>query len=184
MITREYLHSRLDYSPLTGVFTWKRRPGDERTINSWNTKYAGKEAGTVRLSDKSDDLCYRFINLDGKSTRAHRLAWLHVHGSYVELIDHIDGDGLNNKITNLRPLTQSDNIRKGKIQTNNTSGMKGVSLRSDTGRWTARCQVGTQYKSLGSFDTKEQAFKAYCDKVLELTGELHIDLITNIKEKT
>jgi hypothetical protein len=182
MITREYLYSRLDYNPLTGVFIWKRRPGNERTINTWNTRYSGKVAGTVRLSDKSDDLYYRFIHLDGKQRRSHRLAWLYVYGENVELVDHIDGDGLNNRISNLRPLSQSNNIRKGKLQVNNTSGMKGVSLRADTGKWTARCKVGKQYKSLGSFDTKEQAFEAYCSKVFELTGELHLDLITKEDE--
>lgn len=178
MITQAYLIERLDYNPETGVFTWKRRLGNSRTINSWNTRYSGTEAGTVRLSENSDTLYYRFINLLDKPRRAHRLAWLYVHGEDAELIDHIDSDGLNNKIKNLRNTSSLINTRKGKIQTNNKSGFKGVSLRSDTGRWSARCKVGRKFKSLGCFDTKEAAFEAYCSKVLELTGEIHLDLIT------
>ena len=179
MITQAYLIERLDYNQETGVFTWKRKPGNSRTINSWNTRYSGTEAGTIRLSDNSDTLYYRFINLFDKPRRAHRLAWMYVYGEDAKLIDHIDGDGLNNKIENLRNTTSLINTRKGKIQTNNTSGFKGVSLRGDTNRWTARCKVGKAYKSLGTFDTKEEAFDAYCKKVIELTGEIHIRLITN-----
>lgn len=178
MITQAYLHSRLDYDPLTGVFLWKLKPGNERLINSWNGRYAGKEAGTIRKIEGGQDLYYRLINLLDKPIRAHRLAWLYVYGITPERIDHIDGDGLNNRILNLRPITMSSNIRKAKIQTNNTSGFKGVSQRKDTGKWSARAKVNGEYKSLGSFDTKEEAFAVYCAKVLEITGEIHLDLIT------
>lgn len=177
MITQEYLKSRLSYDPDTGVFTWKVKPGFGRTTKSWNTRYSGTVAGTVHKVDKSDDLCYIFINLLDIPRRAHRLAWLYVYGEDAPLLDHIDGNGLNNRISNLRPLSGSDNIRKGKISKKNTSGFKGVSYRKDTNRWTARCKVGKMYKSLGSFDTKEEAFKVYSQKVLELTGELHENLI-------
>lgn len=177
MITQAYLKSRLEYDPLTGVFTWKQKPGSDRMTNTWNTRYAGKIAGTVRRVDNSD-LYYLHINLFNRPRRAHRLAWLYTHGEFPKLIDHIDGDGLNNKLENLRPLSMSLNIRKGKIASNNSSGMKGVSYRSDTEKWTARLKVGDKYKSLGSFSTKDLAFEAYCAKVLEITGELHINLIS------
>lgn len=179
MITQAYLKERLDYNKDTGVFTWKRRPGSSRTINSWNTRYSGAEAGTVRLCTKSKSLYYSFINLLNKPRRSHGLAWLYVYGENAPLIDHIDGDGLNNKIENLRSTTQSINTRKAKVSTKNTSGYKGVSLRSDTKRWTARSKVDGKYKSLGTFNSKEDAFEAYCKSVESQTGEVHRDLITS-----
>lgn len=178
MITQEYLKSRLHYDSLTGIFTWKLRPGNERTINSWNTRYAGKEAGTIREVHKVTGLSYKFINLDGKICRAHRLAWLYEYGEIPKLLDHEDGDGLNNRILNLRDSSASDNLRKAKLAATNTSGFKGVSYRKDTNKWTARTKVGNKYQSLGCFDTKEEAFAVYCEKVQEVSGELHLNLIT------
>lgn len=179
MITQAYLKERLDYNENTGVFTWKRRPGSSRTINSWNTRYSGCEAGTVRLCTKSENLYYQFINLINKPRRSHGLAWLYVHGVLPERIDHIDGDGLNNKISNLRVISHGDNVRKARIAKNNTSGYKGVFWRKDTNKWAARSKVDGKYKSLGSFDSKEDAFAAYCKSVESQTGEVHIDLITS-----
>lgn len=179
MITQAYLKGRLDYNENTGVFTWKCRLGSSRTINSWNTRYSGTEAGTVRLCTNSESLYYRFINLLDKPRRAHGLAWLYVYGESAPLIDHIDGDGLNNRIDNLRSTTQSVNTRKSRISKRNTSGYKGVSLRSDTNRWTARSKVDGKYKSLGSFNSKGEAFEAYCKSVESQTGEIHRDLITS-----
>jgi hypothetical protein len=182
MITQDYLKTRLQYDPLTGIFTWKLRPGNERTINSWNARYAGKEAGTIREINKDTGLSYNFINLDGKICRAHRLAWLYEYGVFPRLVDHIDGDGLNNRLSNLQELSSSNNIRKAKLAITNTSGFKGVSYRKDTGRWTARAKIGSKYQSLGCFDNREDAFEAYCDVVLDVVGELHLDLISK-KEK-
>ena len=176
MLTQAYVKERLDYNPETGLFTWKRLPGNSRTINSWNTRYSGTQAGFTY--NHNDELKYIKMSIDDHPYRAHRIAWLWMYGEDVERIDHIDGDGLNNRIENLRLISHGNNIRKAKIAKNNTSGMKGVSLRADTGKWTTRCKVGKQYKSLGSFETKEAAFEAYCSKVLELTGEIHLDLIT------
>lgn len=165
-----YLKSILDYNPESGELTWKKRVGEDRTTKSWNTRYAGKVAGSKRGS-------YWQLTIDDHSVKAHPIIWIWMTGEICPLIDHIDGDGMNNKWSNLRSLDMSRNIRKGKIQSNNTSGYKGVSFRSDTGRWTARCKIGGKYPSLGTFSTKEQAFSAYCAKVLEISGEIHIDLI-------
>lgn len=172
------IEERLEYLSETGEFLWKRLPGNSRTINSWNTRYAGKIAGTIRCVNKDSGLYYKFINIEGIVHRAHHLVWLFEHGSIPAMIDHLDGNGLNNKIDNLRELSMSDNIRKARIQVNNTSGYKGVSFRKDTGKWTARTKIDGKYVSLGSFCTKEEAFEIYSQKVLEIAGEIHLDLIT------
>lgn len=170
-LSREFVDSRLSYDATTGIFIWKKKPGYSREINRWNVRYSGKEAGTIR--EVGNNLFYRFINLGGKPIRAHQLAWLLTYGDFIRGLDHKDGDGLNNRIDNLRPLSHSDNIRKGRLRSNNTSGAKGVSLRADTGKWTARAMRGGVYTSLGCFDSKEDAVAAYREAVIEETGEFH-----------
>lgn len=75
-------------------------------------------------------------------------------------IDHIDGDRLNNRRSNLRVCSQAENSRNRGRGTNNTSGFKGVS-RTESGRWRARIVIDRKEFSLGRFDTKEAAAKAY-----------------------
>jgi len=172
------IKSRLVYHSETGEFSWKRVPGNSRTINSWNSRYSGKIAGTKRCVNKESKLYYVFINIEGMIYRAHALVWLFEKGELVKGIDHIDGDGLNNHISNLRVVPHSINQRKARIPVNNTSGFKGVSYRKDTCKWTARAKIQGRYKSLGSFTTKEEAFDAYKNAVLEECGEIHVHLIT------
>lgn len=181
MITQDYVKERLSYDPDTGIFVWKRRPGFSRSIKAWNTRYAGKVAGCV-YNSHGRNLFYVKTTIDNVRYDCHALAWYYCYGEWPLLLDHIDGVGTNNKISNLRPLSHGDNIRKGRIQSNNTSGFKGVSFRRDTERWTARLKVDGKYKSLGSYSTKEEAFAVYCAKVLEITGEIHLHLIQKEEE--
>lgn len=76
-------------------------------------------------------------------------------------VDHIDGDTLNNTRRNLRLATHQQNIRNRKLNSNNTSGYKGVSRYKTPGKWVARIKTDTTYKSLGVFDSKEEARDAY-----------------------
>ena len=85
------------------------------------------------------------------------------------MIDHIDGNGLNNQRTNLRPCTNSQNSANRKKSKRNTSGFKGVCKRSK--RWDAYIRVGGIQIHLGCFDTPEQAAHAYDRKAIEVFGE-------------
>ena len=77
------------------------------------------------------------------------------------IVDHINGNGLDNRRCNLRLVSNSENTRNQTIKNNNTSGYKGVSLYKATGRWCAKiCVEGKQY-FLGYFDTPEEASIAY-----------------------
>lgn len=70
-------------------------------------------------------------------------------------VDHINGDGLDNRRENLRPATRAENIRNTKRRSRNTSGFKGV-YRLE-GRWAA--SVARKY--LGLYDSPEEAARAY-----------------------
>jgi HNH endonuclease/AP2 domain len=80
-------------------------------------------------------------------------------------VDHIDGNGLNNKRSNLRLATKSQNLANQKIRTDGISRFKGVSQKGKY--WKAKCKNIW----LGSFKTEEEAAKAYDKKAKELYGE-------------
>lgn len=90
-ITQERAKELLDYNPDTGVFIWK-----ERKSKTFNTKYAGKEAG--RGSANSENR----ISIEKKDYSASKLAWLIIYGGWVdENIVYLDGNFKNCSINNL-----------------------------------------------------------------------------------
>ena len=96
MLTQAQLHELLNYNPDTGVFTWKKRTSNRAPI--------GSVAGTLSNG-------YWGITIAGMRTYAHRLAFLYMEGDYplAQVVDHIDGDKLNNKWTNLRRFSRNLN---------------------------------------------------------------------------
>lgn len=85
-------------------------------------------------------------------------------------VDHIDGDGLNNRRSNLRPATKAQNRANGRGR-GGTSAYKGVSWRSDRGRWRAVICIDGSFMSLGSFDSEIDAALAYDAAATEAWGE-------------
>lgn len=87
-------------------------------------------------------------------------------------VDHINGDGLDNRKCNLRLATRAQNAYNTRPMPHNKSGYKGVSRHPD-GPWTARirCQLKSIDRSLGFFPTPEAAAHAYDKAALELFGE-------------
>jgi hypothetical protein len=103
----------------------------------------------------------------GERIYLHRL----LMGCPADEVDHANGDSLDNRRVNLRLATHAENNRNKGLQKNNTSGYKGVSLRSDTGRWAAYIMAGGKRRSLGCFDTPEAARDAYVAAAIELHKE-------------
>lgn len=75
-------------------------------------------------------------------------------------IDHKDRNPLNNRRNNLRQVTHRSNIYNNPKQTNNTSGIVGVSWRKDRNRWRAHIKVNQKYKNLGHFINFDDAVEA------------------------
>ncbi len=179
-LTAEQVRALLDYDPETGVFRWRPRPASmftsgqktaEHAANIWNSRYAGKIAGGVSCEGRSTP--YWCIDINRRHYYAHRLAWLYVHGEWPpEQVDHIDSDGLNNRIANLRLATRSENCRNSRTPRTNTSGLKGVSASGcANGRWRARIKISGREHHLGTFDTPEEAHAAYAAAAREHFGE-------------
>jgi hypothetical protein len=90
-----------------------------------------------------------------------KMVWLHrqIAGDPEgQVVDHMDGDTLNNRLANLRPCTHAQNRANHRLFRNNTSGNTGI-YRNGNG-WQARIGLGRKIINLGTFATKEEAVAA------------------------
>ena len=84
-------------------------------------------------------------------------------------VDHVDGDGLNNRRLNLRVCTHAGNQRNAQKRIDNSTGYKGVYRQAN--RFVAGIKVDGKQMYLGRFDTAEQAHLAYVNAAKLLHGE-------------
>lgn len=149
-LTQKRLQELLRYDSNTGDFYWKVQTNSRAPI--------GAKAGANTVS-----LGYRSINVDKKKYKAHNLVWFYFHGTFPSnVIDHINGNSLDNRIENLRDVTQQQNtwnIRNPKR--NNKSGYLGVDWKPERKKWRAQIRLNRAKKLLGYFDTAEEASAAY-----------------------
>lgn len=151
----EYLH----YNPDTGVFTNRMwRGGSARK---------GKQAGHTHMGR------WLRIKINGREFMAHRLAWFYVHRRWPEKeIDHIDGNGFNNSIKNLRQANRNVNCSNlQKHRNGHLSGVRKAQYKTKTS-WIANIWAAGQVVRIGSFDTQAKAYKAYCKVYKEWNGHL------------
>lgn len=167
ILTQQYVQSILDYDPHTGEFRWKYRADRKK---EWNSRFAYKKTGTIGRGGKSKNF-YVLLRIDDVLYKAHRIAWLYFYGGTPNIIDHIDGDGTNNKIANLRDATQSDNLCNRGIQSNNTSGYKGVSFNKCLDKWHAYIKRQGKRHHLGFYESAEKAHTAYIAALPKYHGE-------------
>lgn len=149
------------YDPENGEIRFK--------IDRHARKVRGQLAGWVKTDD-SRLTSYRELRANGKTVKAHRLAWRLFYGDWpVGIIDHINGDGLDNRIKNLREVDKFDSAKNKPIQRNNTSGVVGVNFYKPTGKWVAKISNEGKRITIGYFETIEEAAKARRDKEVELS---------------
>lgn len=137
LLTQSRLKEVLHYDAESGVFTWAiDRPKAKK----------GKVAGGFT------DRGYLTIGLDGVKYRAHRLAWLYVHGVYPSQIDHLNHVRHDNRMINLRATNSYGNSRNKSRPSDNKSGVVGVSLSNRIGKKNIQWEVKVCGKFLGYFD--------------------------------
>jgi hypothetical protein len=88
-----------------------------------------------------------------------------------EQVDHRNHDTLDNRRSNLRTATASQNSTNRRRRSDNTSGTRGVRFYAPNGKWLARIGVNGKRKHLGYFPTQEAAYAAYVDAAIEEHGE-------------
>lgn len=156
---KEYIH----YDEETGICTRIKLLDKDRKNK------VGDIFGKV-VTKKRHNLKYLEARLGGHSVKVHRLIWLYMTGEEPEIIDHKDGNGLNNKWSNLRNTTQYQNCRNMKKYSTNTTGHNGITkvLQRDgiTVAWKAQIGGSRTRKTLGTFKTIEEAIEAR--KIAEL----------------
>lgn len=154
MVNANIVRELFDYISSSGELVWKKRPvgsfKSQAAAKRWNQRYPGKVAGTVFVTGKAG-IPYRYINIGSSKFKAHRLAWAHYYGVMpIGDIDHIDGNGINNRIENLRRVDQGENSRNARLYKRNKSGVCGVYLQARSGCWRASIQKDGYRESLGS----------------------------------
>ncbi len=143
-IAQERLKELFTYDAITGVLS--------RLVATSNRVKIGDIVGSI------DSKGYWRVGVDGHSYRAHRLAWLYTHGEFPpDQIDHIDGDKLNNRIANLRPVSMQENQRNERLSKNNTSGIIGVTWSRCAKKWVSQITVSRKNIYLGCYKDLELA---------------------------
>ena len=127
IISQEYLHKIFDYKD--GILYRKN----------------GKKAGSLRTDNRIH------ITINYKTYKSHRLIFLMHHGYLPEMIDHIDGNSLNNDIKNLRAATRAENLQNSKLSKNNTSNVKNVCWDKKLKKWKVSICVNNKAKYFGHY---------------------------------
>lgn len=112
------------------------------------------------------------INETRKHPKMHRVIVARMIGRELkreEYVDHIDNDSLNNRRCNLRICTFSQNAKNKKTYCTNKLRLKGVYERN--GKFRAQIQVDKKKIMLGTFNTPEEAHRAYCEAAIKYYGE-------------
>jgi hypothetical protein len=142
ILTQEELKAILHYDQETGIFT--------RVSN-------GKEAGSKHKSG------YIRIKITSKrSYLAHRLAWLYVTGENPTIIDHINGDGYDNRFCNLRNVSNSENLQNIRsAYSRNSCGLLGAHKSQGKHKYSSSIWHNGEKTFLGYFESPEEAHTEY-----------------------
>lgn len=154
----DFLHKIFQCDPASGSLTWKERPLSQfksaHGMNSWNSKYAGTDAGWMSSNG------YRQTSICRNKFLIHRIIWKMATGVEPEYIDHVNGDRGDNRICNLRSVSAEGNARNSAKQKNNKSGHPGVFFNRNRQYWEVCIYNKNKKISVGYFDTKDEAIEA------------------------
>ena len=145
-LTKEILDERYVFNLETGIVTNRIRTAQRTKV--------GEEAGCLNLYG------YRQICINGRYCLTARVIWFFVKGEWPANIDHINHDRSDNRLINLRSVTNAENSRNRSKSPRNTSGVMGVSWNKAARKWCARIQVNSKQIHLGLFTNMADAITA------------------------
>ena len=136
VLTQSEVKQKFEYNPITGVVSKN-----------------GIEAGY------KDTHGYIKIMVNNKNYYAHRIAWLYMTGENVKQIDHKNRIRHDNKWTNLRSCTQSENAQNMSVHKSSKTGIKGVTWHPRTDSYLVQIKLNYKNHFLGYH---EDFFEACC----------------------
>ncbi len=142
---------------------------DGENLRNKMSRGAAKKDSISGSVDSRELISYRLICLRGSNYYAHRIIWKMITGFDPKgVIDHEDGNGLNNTAYNLRDTTERDNHKNMRLSKANKSGVQGVRFREDTRKWFACVDIGKGKSTGKSFTKKSEAIEWRASKLKEL----------------
>lgn len=165
-IDAETARELMDYDPDTGKLYWRHRRREwfpsKRSYSIWNARFPGKEIGSFNQG-------YLSFVVIGFNQKVHRVAWLIHYGEEPNgVIDHINGDRQDNRISNLRVVDLAENTKnKGHYKPSKRMNV-GISIDPRTGKFVARIGDKGVTKYIGSYATEAEAYAARKEKEREL----------------
>lgn len=158
MITQELVRHLFDYED--GQLYWKNC--SKKTLN-------GTKAGYLNNTG------YLRVKIGTTGYLVHRLIYLRHHGCLPKILDHINGNPLDNRIENLREASKYENQYNAKVRTDNSSGIKGIGWHKTKQKWMVRIRINGVRKNLGCFTDLELAELV----ILEARDKYHKEFARN-----
>ena len=118
-------------------------------------------------AQKDGHTTYAVRNSEGRTVLMHRVITAAPQGVQV---DHINGDGLDNRRDNLRLCTHAENLRNQRVKPH-SSKYKGVYWDARDGKWQAQIRIDGRKKNLGYFTSELDAGRAYDEAAVKYFGE-------------
>jgi hypothetical protein len=135
-----------------GILFWRVKRGNMRV---------GTLAGSIVRRQMPNAKPYAIVRIHKRTYMVANVVWLLHVGRWPEgIIDHQDGNTMNNKIGNLRDVTQAENTKNMALSRRNTSGITGVAWHKGSGKWRAYIRGPGGIRHLGLFENIEAAAEA------------------------
>lgn len=146
------IFERLGYIKETGQIFWKKPLRKKSLIN--------------KIINRISNNGYVIVKIYNTRIQIHRIVWLFENGTWPNgVIDHVDGNKLNNKYNNLRVVTMRTNSQNRKEHRNGNLLGAHKNTKSNKNQWASRIQINGKSIYLGSFRTQVEAHNAYIEEL-------------------